>query len=132
MTTYTITEAQRQQLLAVLEEATTTDDGAAKWDRHSKATKVLQSLELVKGEAVAFLHEVVSGDGDSDEALSFNKDNFPFDSVAGYKSISHRPLYTHPLRELSDEEINNLWDVELESEDQVYTFARSVLKKARG
>ena len=44
MTTYTITQTQLDLLLGVLDRAGTTDDGEYKWDTHSKATKMLQSL----------------------------------------------------------------------------------------
>lgn len=44
------------------------------------------------GEAVAWLHEVVGDDGEPDQALSFAPDNFPLQGVAGYRSVSHRPL----------------------------------------
>lgn len=45
-------------------------------------------------EPVAFLHEIVSsdGDGETDSALSFSRDSFPLDTVTGYRSIGVRPL----------------------------------------
>lgn len=43
-------------------------------------------------EPVAYLHQVVSGDGEPDQALSFAPDNFPLSGTLGYRSISHRPL----------------------------------------
>ena len=39
------------------------------------------------------------------------------------------PLYTHPMRELSDEEIWKLWQTHLN--DEITVFARELLKKAR-
>ena len=53
-------------------------------------------LEAAKGEPVAFLHQVVCGDGEPDQALSFAPDNFPLAGVLGYRSLSHEPLYTAP------------------------------------
>jgi len=38
------------------------------------------------------------------------------------------PLYTHPMRELTDEEIYRLWQKHLD--DDVPTFARALLKEA--
>lgn len=43
---------------------------------------------------VAYLHQVVSGDGEPDEALSFAPDNFPLYGTLGYWSVSHEPLFT--------------------------------------
>ena len=45
MTTYTITQDQLDLLTGVLERAGTTDDSEYKWDTHSKAKKMLQSLQ---------------------------------------------------------------------------------------
>lgn len=39
-------------------------------------------------EAVAWLHFVADGDGEPDQALSFSKDSFPFDTVTGYRDIA--------------------------------------------
>ena len=39
------------------------------------------------------------------------------------------PLYTHPMRELSDEKIWKLWQTHLN--DDITVFARAILKKAR-
>lgn len=47
------------------------------------------------GEATAWLHHVVSDGGEQDLALSFYRDSFPLDGVAGYRSISAVPLYAH-------------------------------------
>jgi hypothetical protein len=46
------------------------------------------------------------------------------------------PLYTHPVKELTDEEIWELWELMNRSEDawvpeeQVQGFARAILRKA--
>jgi hypothetical protein len=53
-------------------------------------------LEAARGEPVAYLHQVVCGDGEPDQALSFEPDNFPLSNVLGYRSLSHVPLYTTP------------------------------------
>lgn len=44
-------------------------------------------------EPVAYLHQVVCGDGEPDQALSFAPDNFPLAGTLGYRSISHQPLF---------------------------------------
>ncbi|MHB1799389.1 MAG: hypothetical protein ACYCUI_14000 [Vulcanimicrobiaceae bacterium] len=41
----------------------------------------------------AWLHTITQGDGETDQALSFSPDSFPFDGTAGYRSVSHVPLY---------------------------------------
>lgn len=45
-------------------------------------------------EIVAYLHQVISGDGEPDQALSFAPDNFPLRDAPGFRfrSLSHRPL----------------------------------------
>lgn len=48
-------------------------------------------------EPVAYLHQVVSGDGDPDQALSFAPDNFPLSGTLGYRSLSHQPLFLAPV-----------------------------------
>ena len=65
------------------------------------------------GGAVAWLHEVIADDGIADLALSFEPDSFPFADVAGYQSIKHSPLYTHPARSgvVSDEDVEGAWMV---------------------
>ena len=66
--------------------------------------------ELLTGEPVAWLHQVVCGDGESDQALSFAPDNFPLQDVLGYRSLSHEPLYRSPrpfdAASISDERID--------------------------
>lgn len=54
-------------------------------------------LEAAKGEPVAFLHQVVCGDGEPDQALSFEPDNFPLAGTLGYRSLSHEPLFRATL-----------------------------------
>ena len=43
---------------------------------------------------VAWLHIVTQGDGETDQALSFSPDSFPFDKSCGYKSLEAIPLYS--------------------------------------
>jgi hypothetical protein len=45
---------------------------------------------------VAYLHQVVAGDGEPDQALSFAPDNFPLANTLGYRSVGYRPLFDHP------------------------------------
>lgn len=46
-------------------------------------------------EPVAYLHQVVCGDAEPDQALSFEADSFPLSEALGYRSLSHAPLFTH-------------------------------------
>lgn len=48
------------------------------------------------GEAVAWLHDVVQGDGEQDQALSFSPDSFPLKGVGGFESIKSTPLFLAP------------------------------------
>ena len=70
-----------------------------------------------RGEPVAYLHQVVCGDGEPDQALSFEPDNFPLSNVLGYRSLSHVPLYTTPsapavdVDAISDEALGKAWDI---------------------
>ena len=57
MTTYTITQGQVDLLTGVLERACTTDDGEYKWDTHSKAIKMVQSLTPNNGEPIGYAYE---------------------------------------------------------------------------
>ena len=72
-------------------------------------------FEAARGEPVAYLHQVVCGDDEPDQALSFAPDNFPLSGVLGYRSLSHVPLYTAPLaptvdvNAISDEALNAAW-----------------------
>lgn len=58
--------------------------------------------------AVAYLHDVVHGDGEHDQALSFKPDSFPLEGVGGFRSIGCTPLYAaaeaHNESPTSDEE----------------------------
>lgn len=47
-----------------------------------------------KAEPVAWLHQVVAGDGEPDQALSFAPDSFPLDTQLGFRSLGSIPLYT--------------------------------------
>ena len=57
-----------------------------------------KDVEAMRGisPVTAWLHQVVGGDGEPDQALSFAPDNFPLQGVVGYRSLSHKPLYLHP------------------------------------
>jgi hypothetical protein len=48
------------------------------------------------GVPVAWMHDVVNGEGEPDKALSFSPDSFPLDDVLGFRSVSHEPLYAAP------------------------------------
>jgi hypothetical protein len=50
--------------------------------------------------------------------VAFRRDTLPFDAI---------PLYTHPVKELTDEEITKL---HLECWDEI-EFARAILRKAQ-
>lgn len=56
--------------------------------------------EQAQAEPVAYLHQVVCGDGEPDQALSFAPDNFPLAGTLGYRSLSHQPLYVAPVAAL--------------------------------
>jgi len=138
MTTYTLTEAQRQQMIEALDIAyqTCCDQNMGLIDASRTA---LQSLEPVKGEAVAYITETDQGPmvwtpEMYGEACTYCDDGeFPV------------PLYTHPLRELTDEEVEAVaittasivWPetgyVGWTDDDKVFfpKFARAVLKKAK-
>jgi len=45
-----------------------------------------------RGGVVAWLHEVAADDGEPDQALSFSRNSFPLEGVAGYRTVSVRPL----------------------------------------
>ena len=40
-------------------------------------------------------------------------------------------LYTHPVKELTDEEIEKVWYEECSSSDSLIEFARAILRKAQ-
>ena len=51
-------------------------------------------------------------------------------AISKHQSLEYNiPLYTHPMRELSDEEIWKLWQTHLN--DEITVFARELLKKAK-
>jgi hypothetical protein len=51
--------------------------------------------------------------------------------VNGEKSKGSIPLYTHPVKELTDDEIVNIGTEFLAPKDcDIYTFARAILRKA--
>ena len=41
------------------------------------------------------------------------------------------PLYTHPVKELTDEEIEKVWYEECSSSDSLIEFAKAILRKAQ-
>ena len=41
------------------------------------------------------------------------------------------PLYTHPVKELTDEEIKFCWNWETECQEWAIEFARAILRKAQ-
>lgn len=79
---------------------------------------------------VAYLHQVVCGDGEPDQALSFEPDNFPLAGTLGYRSISHQPLYlavpstAAPAAPEQDEVRDRVRDAVAEALDGVYTCGR--------
>jgi hypothetical protein len=87
---YQITEAQRQQLLIVLNEACIYDDGEAKWDRRGNAEKMLLSRTPVSDEPVAYVSKA-----DINEIVWVANDN---------RIGRGDPLYRHPAP-LSDEPV---------------------------
>lgn len=60
-------------------------------------------------EPVAWLHDVVAGDGEPDQALSFSGDSFPLEGVGGFRSLKSHPLHLKPRRArmLTDEELRD-------------------------
>lgn len=92
--------------------ASVTDASGLDFSAYVAARSKLESRlrELLTCEPVAWLHQVVCGDGESDQALSFAPDNFPLQDVLGYRSLSHEPLYRSPrpfdAGAISDERID--------------------------
>ena len=41
------------------------------------------------------------------------------------------PLYTHPVKELTDEEIKSCWNWETDCQEWAIEFARAILRKAQ-
>ncbi len=50
----------------------------------------------VQQKPVAYLHQVIQGDGEPDQALSFEPDSFPLSEALGFRSISHQALVIAP------------------------------------
>lgn len=66
-------------------------------DHFPESGKMIAQPEQAKGgEAVAWLHDVIQADGETDHALSFSKNSFPLEGIGGFRSICATPLYTHP------------------------------------
>ena len=58
------------------------------------STGPLECLVICRREPVAWLHDVVhGGDAEPDHALSFSPDSFPFDDMAGFRSLQCEPLF---------------------------------------
>jgi len=77
----------------------------------------------MNNEPVAWMYK------DEENAMvAFRRDTLPFDAI---------PLYTHPAKTLTDEEIANTWDdvrkdATLKSSmKDIQDFARAILKKAQ-
>lgn len=51
---------------------------------------------IIGATKVAYLHSVVSDDGEPDYALSFYADSFPLEGCCGYRSLGSVPLYAVP------------------------------------
>jgi len=72
--------------------AGTRERAAELWNRRESAIAEGNVPDVAP---VAWLHTVTQDDGETDQALSFSPDSFPFDGIAGYRSVSHMPLYAH-------------------------------------
>jgi len=121
--TYTITEAQRQLVL----DCVAAGYMGSYYTKFAEAHDMLQSLEPVKGEPVAELML------DPETMARYMQYTIPLSILPiGAK------LYTHPQRELSDEEIEAVAQPILDRghgweglQPWVFVFARAVLEKAR-
>ena len=132
---YQITEAQRQQLLDAL-QSLFNGGGVAVWKlggSHAPtlALEMLQSLAPVDDhignvnkmvEPVAWMWKFANDDG---AAFSTKE---PTLSIR--EGVNYIPLYTHTLRELSDAEIDEIYE-EVDGYQSKIAFARAVLKAAR-
>lgn len=88
----------------------------------------------VTAEPVAYLHQVVCGDGEPDQALSFAPDNFPLAGTLGYRSLSHQPLYTAPAparQAFSLQTRDAIRDAALEEAASVYMVGEVAAREIR-
>lgn len=99
-----------------------------------RAAALLSAPALPAEDAVAFLHTVVSPDGEQDQALSFKPDNFPLADTGLFKSVGVEPLFKHkhamPVGELTDEQIDEIWVEHGLDECDPHGFARAILAAA--
>ena len=88
------------------------------------ATSIGAALEPVKGEPVAYVVAL------PDRPISMT---VPVNKMDKLAEMHNAPLYTNPLRELSDEEIRACIHRQVSKieEQQFVLFARAVLEKAR-
>ena len=120
--TYTITEDQRLQLQSVLNGCYGTTAAMDVFE----AVQMLQSLEPVKGKPVAW--GMPDANGNIVDTIT------ELDRVGDMTKWAEQystPLYTHPQRELSDEEIKSMWQQYCGYPGGIFDFARAVLEKAR-
>jgi hypothetical protein len=123
-----ITEAQRQQLLETLKDTTgLPSSGARAFDTRIENIRMLQSLDPVKGAPHAWMiqgsHATWKGEFAEQDAKAEAK-------RCGGTCYAY-PLYAHPQRELSDEEIKSMWQQYCGYPGGIFDFARAVLEKAR-
>ena len=70
----------------------------------------------MNNEPVAWMYK------DEENAMvAFRRDTLPFDAV---------PLYTHPAKTLTDEEIDRVWYEDCNNSDSLIEFARAILQRA--
>ena len=82
----------------------------------------------MNNEPVAWMVEIIRKDGVDDSELSFGK-NFA-EAVSRTTGGKIVPLYTHPSKDLTDEEIIDIADTYNWHKDCAIEFARAILKKA--
>lgn len=98
----------REQVLAVAAELRSqigyfACEGSAGKDWANHLADKLEKIMAQTQQPAAWLHEVVAGDGEPDQALSFSKDNFPLEGVVGYRSIGCEPLYRAAVEPIEGE-----------------------------
>lgn len=77
-------------------------------------------------EPVAWILEI-----DLEDLIKYKYEADYYVKVTGIQQGYDIPLYTHPMRELTDEEIENVWYEELGPSESLIDFARAILRKAR-
>ena len=70
-------------------------------------------------------------DGKPQSALLQEPDTVPSDPYWKDKGFKAIPLYTHPVKELTDEEIRAEWYNNCGKDDWFMDFARAILRKAQ-